>query len=79
MSHMTKLFMPTNASDHIKPNLNLQSLKKKCWGNLMAVHEFNPLPHCTTLIGVMLSTSLLVEEGEGYGLQKDSSYIHIIV
>ena len=51
----------------------------------MAVIEFGPPLPCTLLIGILLSTSLLDLStlfggvGEGYGLEKGSSYMHIIV
>ena len=51
----------------------------------MAVIEFGPPSPRTMLIGVMFLTSLLHLStlfgggGEGYGLNKGSSYMHIII
>ena len=65
----------------------LQSLKKKCWDDLMAVLEFGPLSpllnvdrsHVVNLLPCWTSQHCLVGVGKGYELKKGSSYMHIIV
>ena len=53
----------------------------KCWDDLMAVIEFGPSPPVESCCQLPCWTShhCFVGVGEGYGLKKGSSYIHIIV